>query len=225
MESILSAWRSWSSFKQEYAKHGPFWHAVKLAIGLGCVGWVSLLYIPISTLTANRHHELITSFDRMIPFVPWTWWIYFPGYLLGLLAAIVFVKNDKIYFRTVGAIMLAQIFNSLVYLLLPSTFPRPVDWQGSGLTAEAIRWFWTVDPPNNTFPSSHVALAVLAASALWRERNPWRWLPTATAVGIIITVHTTKQHYWVDTLAGLAMAAFCSWLVFKFFPLSRTQKP
>ncbi len=208
--------------KKEYTKHGVFWMAAKLAIALAVVGWVSLLYMPISAMTENRHHELMTALDRAIPFIPWTWWIYFPGYLFGIFIAVVCAKDDRIYLRTVGAIMLAQVFNSIIYMILPSTYPRPLDWQGTGFTAEAIRWFWTIDPPNNTFPSSHVALAVLSASTLWRERNPWRWLPTATAVGIILTVHTTKQHYWIDTIAGIAMAALCSWLVFRFLPIRRT---
>ncbi|MBN2495570.1 MAG: inositol phosphorylceramide synthase [Deltaproteobacteria bacterium] len=200
-------------------RKGVAWMAWKLAIGLATVGWVALLYMPVSEWTSGRHHDLMTPLDRAIPFVPWTWWIYFPGYLFGLFVAVVAIRRDAVFYRTVLAIMIAQVLNSAIYLLLPSTYPRPLDWQGAGLTAEAIRWFWTVDPPNNTFPSSHVTMAVLAAWGLWRERNPWRWIPSATALGIILTVHTAKQHYWIDTLAGIGMALACGGAVFRLLPL------
>ena len=204
-------------------KKGAFWYSWKVLVGLSTVGWVSLWYMPVAALTEGRSHDLMTSLDRAIPFVPWTWWIYFPGYLFGMFFTIVIIRDDGIYYRSVAAIMLAQVINSAIYLVLPSTFPRPWDWQGAGLTADAIRWFWTIDPPNNTFPSSHVTLAVIAALALWRDRHPLRIVPTLTALGIIITVHTTKQHYWVDTLAGIAMAFLTTHFLFDFWPRLRAR--
>jgi membrane-associated phospholipid phosphatase len=211
-------------FQRQLARKGWVWHIWKQAIGLLTVGWVALLYLPVSRLTAGRSVDLMTAIDRAIPFVPWTWWIYFPGYLFGLIFAIAAMRDDRVFYRSVAAIMLAQVFNSCIYLVLPSTFPRPVDWQASGLTAEAIHWFWTVDPPNNTFPSSHVALATLAALGLWRERNRWRLVPSLTALGIFLTVHTTKQHYWMDSLAGVGMAVWCHWLVFTWWPRFRASQ-
>lgn len=201
------------------AKKGWLWHLWKQVVGLLTVGWVALLYLPVARLTEGRSVDLLTPIDKAIPFVPWTWWIYFPGYLFGLIFAIAAMRDDRIFYRSVAAIMLAQVLNSIIYLAVPSTFPRPTDWQGSGLTAEAIRWFWTLDPPNNTFPSSHVALAWLAALGLWRERNRFRWVPTLTALGIFFTVHTTKQHYWIDSFAGVAMALLAGRLVFGRWPL------
>lgn len=207
-----------SYFSLQMAKKGALWHFCKLVIGLLTVGWVALLYMPVAKLTEDRSYNLMTPLDKIVPFVPWTWWIYFPGYLLGLLVAIVAIRDNRIFLRSVAAIMLAQVFNSIIYMIIPSTFPRPEEWQGTGITAQAIHWFWSMDPPNNTFPSSHVAMASIAAIALWRDHSRWRLVPTATALGIIITVHTAKQHYWVDTLAGVAMAFFSSYLVFTLWP-------
>lgn len=199
-------------------RHGPLWYAWKVALSLATVGFVGALYWPVGELTAGRSFDLMTPLDAAIPFVPWTWWIYFPGYLFGLLFAVLAMRDDGVYYRSIAAIMLAQVFNSVVYLLIPSTFPRPWEWQGTGLTADAIHWYWTVDPPNNTFPSSHVALASLAALGMWRERNPLRLVPTLTALGIFVTVHTTKQHYWIDAVAGVGMGFLCHWLVFDAWP-------
>jgi len=210
-------------FSAVLARKGLAWQAWKMTIGLLTVAWVYVLYMPASHYTADRSYDLLTRLDASIPFIPWTWWLYFPGYLFGLAFAIIAIRDDKVYLRSVAAIMLAQVLNSVVYLTMPSTFPRPVDWQGTGFTAEAIRWFWTIDPPNNTFPSSHVALATLAALALWRERNPWRWVPTLTALGIFVTVHTAKQHYWMDAVAGVAIAFLMHFLVFEGWPRLRDR--
>lgn len=205
-------------FRSALCDKGAFWYAWKILVMLLTVGWVTLLYMPMAALTEGRTYDLTTAVDEAIPFIPWTWWIYFPGYLFGLLFGVLAIRDDGVFYRSVAAIILAQMFNSAFYLVLPSTFPRPLDWHGTGLTAEAIYWFWTIDPPNNTFPSSHVAIAAIAALGLWRERNPLRWVPTLTALGIVITVHTTKQHYWIDTVAGLAMAFFCCFIVFTWWP-------
>ncbi|MBM4319409.1 MAG: hypothetical protein FJ125_05460, partial [Deltaproteobacteria bacterium] len=53
----------------------------KLAWGVAMVGIVALFYFNASRFTAHRSTDLSLLFDRLIPFVPWTWWMYFPGYL------------------------------------------------------------------------------------------------------------------------------------------------
>jgi len=93
-----------------------------------------------------------------------------------------------------------------------------VEWQSTGITAEAIYWFWSIDKPNNTFPSSHVAVALIVATGIWRERNRFRWIPTLTATGIFVTVHTAKQHYWVDTVAGASVGFISQHLVLSWWP-------
>jgi membrane-associated phospholipid phosphatase len=102
-------------------------------------------------------------------------------------------------------VLTAQAISASVYLLVPSTFPRPTaaDLTGWGITRRAVEWFWTIDPPNNTFPSTHVAISTVAALCMWRDRHPLKWLGLAFTVGVFVTVHTAKQHYWMDAVVGV----------------------
>jgi len=196
------------------------WRTLLVAL---TIGMVAAFYYPASALTVHRGYDLMTALDRAVPFVPWTWWIYFPHYVFGLLVTTIAVRDVRLLFRVIFAILLGQLICSGLYLLLPSTFPRPPGvGDADPWTTAAILWFWGTDPANNTFPSAHVANATLAAIGAWTSRQPViRWYATLVAVGVFVTVHTTKQHYWIDAVGGVvvAFAAFC--LALKLWPLPR----
>lgn len=190
------------------------WYTWKMIICLGIVGIVSICYFNASKYTAHRHYDLSTAIDHAIPFVRWTWWIYFPGYLCGLVFCVCAFRNTEKFYKVSLAIVIAQSICTIGFFLLPSTFPRPID-AGPGITGEALRWFWTIDPPNNTFPSKHVCIMTLAAIGLWIDDDNWlKWIGSLFWLGVVITVHTTKQHYLVDAFAGVSVAFFSYWLVF-----------
>ncbi len=185
----------------------------RLAAALIVSAGVATVYYHAAVRTASRSVDLLTAIDTAIPFVPWTWWIYFPGYLAALLLAVFAIRRDDVFVRALLAILVATVICAFVYAICPSRYPRPTDAVLTGLTGDALRWFWTIDPPNNTFPSAHVAISTIAALAMWRDRNPLAWLSVASTVGVIVTVHTTKQHYWIDAVAGLVVARVADRLV------------
>ena len=207
----LQAWHQ--NLSQQSGPRRLGWRIVVLLVS---VGLIAALYSVVGALTVDRSYDLTTAFDAAIPFLPWTWWIYVPGYFFGLIVAVLAIKDDTILYRSLGAILVAQLINCVFYFAIPSSFPRPVAWQGTGLTADLIHWYWRIDKPNNTFPSTHVAIAVIGALGLWRERNRFRWIPTLTAIGVFVTVHTAKQHYWVDSVAGAVVGAVSHHLVFSW---------
>jgi hypothetical protein len=204
-----------------YRLYSPRWFTWRLAWGLATCLAVTIMYFPASHFTLARSHELLTRVDAAIPFVPWTWWIYFPGYLAGLALAILGVRDDRLFFRALVMVALAQAISATVYLLVPSTFPRPsaADLTGYDLTRRAVLWFWTVDPPNNTFPSTHVAISTVAALTMWRDRHPLKWLAVAFTVGVFVTVHTAKQHYWIDAVVGVMVGLGAYRSVLRLWPL------
>jgi len=194
----------------------------------GMIGLVALSYYPASIATASRSYDLTTSLDRAIPFVPWTWWIYFPHYVFGLVVTTILIPDPRVAFRVFLAILLGQLISCTVYFLLPSAYPRPLTvGDADPVTAAALTWFWGIDPPNNTFPSTHVANACLAAMGAWYTKHPVRWYSLAVAVGVFITVHTAKQHYWIDAVGGVVVAYVAFHWAFRIWPMavsrSRTE--
>ncbi len=194
------------------------WYCWKFAIAASIVGLVSFCYFNAARLTAHRQNDLSNPIDSAIPFIRWTFWIYFPGYLAGIFFSVFAFRNTKTFYKTCLAIIIGQTICTIFFFIIPSTFPRPLD-SGTGLTGEALRWFWVLDPPNNTFPSKHVCIMTLCALGLWTDdNNHLKWISTLFWFGVLVTVHTCKQHYLVDAIAGVGVGWFSYWVVFRWWP-------
>lgn len=204
------------------------WYLWKFAISVSIIGLVSIFYFNAAKMTAHRQNDLSIPLDHAIPFVRWTFWIYFPGYIAGILFSVFAFRNTDTYYKTCLAIVIGQTICTIGFFLLPSTFPRPLD-SGGGLTGEALRWFWVLDPPNNTFPSKHVCIMTICALGMWRDdNNRLKWISALFWAGVVVTVHTFKQHYLVDAVAGVGVALFSYWIVFNWWPnrkSARAAKP
>ena len=103
--------------------------------------------------------------------------------------------------RGYGALM---AICSVFFVFYPVEYPRdPLVVQHMGdWTLAVVRG---ADPPTNCFHSSHCAVAIFAALGLRRVR-PSAALPgLAVALGICVATILTRQHYLIDTVAGMAL--------------------
>jgi len=102
---------SWNGFKiwHEELNHrrGSALLAWRFFVLLVVTGGIAAIYSPVAILTQDRSYDLMTSFDEAIPFLPWTWWIYFPGYLFGLTVAVLTMRDNRILYGSIAAIVMA----------------------------------------------------------------------------------------------------------------------
>jgi membrane-associated phospholipid phosphatase len=193
---------------------GPWaWYRYKIVAALIGTGVFLGTYRVVALLAEGRSVDLMTPLDHAIPFIPWTWWLYIPAYALGLLVAIGLIDDRRVFHRVIVALLCMGAFNSVFYLAIPSVYPRPVDALEPGLTAMAFEWLWATDLPNNTFPSSHVAVGALSVFVARLSKSPWALIPLLCAVSVSLSVLTTKQHYWVDSVSGWMVAGLAYWLI------------
>jgi hypothetical protein len=158
----------------------------------------------------TRARELATPLDRAIPFVAWTVWIYlwvFPAAYLPLFV----VRCPGLFRRTMVAYVVAIALSLAVFVAVPVT--------SSGLRVDAatldatrfspwaVALLYELDPPYNLFPSLHLSIAALAASSVWRADRRIGALTAAGVALIGVSICTVKQHFVLDGLAGLALAA------------------
>jgi membrane-associated phospholipid phosphatase len=160
------------------------------------------------------HYLPQLSLERAIPLLPWTFVIYTSDYVLILLVILVLQQKEQVEsFARMAFGVLGCC--GLFFWLLPTTYPRPVyppvdNW----LIATLMQFILTTDQPHNCFPSMHVALTGVSAWAMrpfGRTVHALFWLWT---LAIIVSTLTTKQHYFLDILGGLAvmvMIAGCEW--------------
>jgi membrane-associated phospholipid phosphatase len=141
-----------------------------------------------------------------------------------IVLATLYARGEFIRFREFGlALSLAFYLGLVGYMLVPAIGPRyamaaelgaPLD--GIWLTARAAAaWNALESVKRDCFPSLHTALTTISLIYFWRYRRTWKWgrfLLFACAPLIFSLWCSTiylRYHYFVDVLAGFALAFFC----------------
>lgn len=172
----------------------------------------------------------LTTWDKQIPLIPWTFWVYSSVYFIYLTSCAV-QKDLENFSKFLYGYVFAYTVSSIFFVLFPTTFPReayPLPPETGELTAQAFDWFRTIDHPTNCFPSMHVGSCVMSAMPFYRRRPKVFFLFALWAVAISLTTLTTKQHYLVDVLGGAIFGLFSHLLLFKWVrtrPLTNDKHP
>ncbi|MBM4318378.1 MAG: hypothetical protein FJ125_00080 [Deltaproteobacteria bacterium] len=143
------------------------------------------------------------ALDARLPMLSQLTLIYVTMYWFFILPAL-YGREQEHFWSLLRAYAALMVVCSAVFVLFPVAFPRePLVVRHLGDWTLAI--VHGADPPINCFPSSHCAVAILAALAM-RDIHPPGQLPAlALALGICLATVFTKQHYVVDTLAGMLL--------------------
>jgi membrane-associated phospholipid phosphatase len=138
--------------------------------------------------------------------------LIYVGIYWFFITPLLFGQGREFFWPTLKGYASVLLICGAFFTLYPVSYPRdPLVVRHFGDWAlEVVR---RADPPINCFPSSHCAVAVFAALGLLRFR-PQAFLPGAfVALGICAATVFTRQHYLIDTLAGMLLGA-CIYLWF-----------
>ncbi len=178
----------------------------------GCYLFVNLIN---SRRDLSAFADLEIALDRWVPFLEWTWTIYYLGDLYIILwGAFVVWRMPKPWFRqAILAYAGMVVVGAAIQLALPARAP----WPETLTDAQSWVHGLIVMRPYACLPSMHVALSVLPA-ALGVAVLDDRWLRTMSvgfAILITISTVTLKEHFVLDAAAGvlLALSAYVYWLV------------
>ncbi len=170
----------------------------------------------------GRAHTLHTAFDDAIPLVPWTVFLYSWVYASALYPVFV-LRSRALLRRAVVAATLTLTVAFVCFAVYPVTSvglrPDPSLLDDTRFDEWGLRLTYFADPPYNLFPSLHLGTATVAALSAGRAS---RWLGLAGApvvLAIAVTICTTKQHYLVDGVAAMVLAAAV------WFAVLRTARP
>ncbi len=175
---------------------------------------------------ANRTFEhkidFLLPIDHLIPFMPWTVFVYQSLYIMVLVGGI--ICPPRHFIRIMGALILAECIAFCLFAIFTSHYPRPnpADMDSSFWQA-VYQFLHASDNPGNTFPSLHATFAYLIG---WRMRivtGSWLWVMWGFVISL--TTMTTKQHYIVDVLAAVPFAYFINRVVFGSLDRESKQAP
>ena len=144
------------------------------------------------------------AFESRLEPIPWTGWIYLSYFGLLIFSGLR-LRNSGYAARSAGAIAFVITLSGAFFLLYPTTIVRS-PLAGDGLSASVLRWIRRVDPPNNCFPSLHVAMSFICALLLLRTSHRAGVPVLLWAILVSISTVTTKQHTLLDALGGIAVA-------------------
>lgn len=166
------------------------------------------LYIAIAHLVTRRPlHAPELSLDRAFPVVPAWALVYGALYLFLIVLPVFVVRQDELLRHTVFAYLSVWIAAYAVFLAYPTVAPRPTEVMGDGFAVWGLRFLYEADPPLNCFPSLHVAHSFVSALACLRVHRGVGALALGCASVVGLSTLFTKQHYVLDVLAGMLLAA------------------
>jgi membrane-associated phospholipid phosphatase len=153
--------------------------------------------------------------DNLMPFLPWTVWIYIVEYAYFIIAYFGLRNNENIT-RYFYAYMFILLFSIVIFIFYPVTFPRqdfPVD---KNIPSEWALWFLRtyMDNPANCLPSLHVSSCFISSFCFWKES---KWKTAVLVFGSVlvsISTMTTKQHYFVDVWTAFLLTVVAYWFFF-----------
>ena len=166
-------------------------------------------YFLIQNIVSHQH-ELLTDLDTFIPFMPDFVWIYHS--LVPVIGATLFllVNNRRNFFNTFWACLGATFIIHLIYVLMPSFYPRP-DIIPAGLSEQLLALTYEIDNGSNTFPSGHVCYSWILFLGVFYSQDAKKTFGLRTlfllwAIGVTLSTLTLKVHYVVDVVGGFALA-------------------
>jgi membrane-associated phospholipid phosphatase len=187
----------------------------KIWVGpLGIVAFVVFYMLPNHFNLFEPAYLYMFEFEKLIPFIDWTIWIYMSDYLYIAIVFILLKDKDnmnKLYYSQIFLLMVSMI----IFFLLPTQYPRP-EVEYNGLSGYLVEVLYSADTPGNACPSIHVAMTFLAGFGFLKEKKylfPWFML---WAIMISLSTLTVKQHYFLDIIVGLLMSILLYFVGRKF---------
>lgn len=155
------------------------------------------------------HYSMAIPLDAYFPLLPWMVLIYLGCYLFWVVNYILATRYDRQYMaRFVVADLMSKAVCLLCFLLLPATLVRP-EITGTGLCDRLLRLVYSADAADNLFPSIHCLVSWLCWIGVRKNQAIPRWYRNFSLVFAVLVCLSTlmvKQHVFVDTIAGIALA-------------------
>lgn len=158
------------------------------------------------------HHNIESSLDGVIPFLPFTVVIYLGCYLFWIVNYILIARQGK---QEICRFFVADFLSRMVclacYLIYPTTNTRPMVG-AEGVWNQVVIALYRVDAADNLFPSIHCLVSWFCYIGIRGKRSIPRWYRAASCVMallVCISTLTTKQHVIADVIGGVALAEIC----------------
>jgi len=157
------------------------------------------------------YHNIATSADRAMPFIPQFVYIYLGFFVFWILNFILAAKIGKHFFyRVIAAFILSDAFCFLVYVFFPTTNAglRP-EIAGDSASMWLMTMVYTFSKPTNLFPSTHCFVTWLSFICVRGQKEIplfYRVFSFIFALAVFAATQFTKQHVLIDIVSAVILA-------------------
>lgn len=197
-------------------------HLVFLAIMLALNLAMAFAYFQINAHSFSRADHsgwLSVGLDQIIPFQP-SWVFVYVLFYAYLFLPLFFFAPQRTKQQFIWGYFFVCLVSHTIHLVMPVALPRPT-LEVTGFTSWLLNGIYNLDHPANTFPSIHVANTTLVTLFYSRHVASNRAV-TATLwiITFLIAYSTvaTRQHFFVDSIAGMVLAFVTYHLVLRWRP-------
>ncbi len=175
-----------------------------LVIAVNC-----FVFYVTRLITAHApHYDVSIWLDDVIPFMPEFILVYILAigqwvFVLALAAR----EGKDFYYKATAAEMSSKVFVFLIFLFLPTSMERG-QIKGNDIFDMLTRMIYTLDAPNNLFPSIHCLDSWVCLRVVCRMKTVPKWLKICNAIFsllVFVSVVLVKQHLFVDILGGIVI--------------------
>lgn len=166
---------------------------------------------------------VVDSSQLLVTLTSWTYWLS-QFTVLGLTLLWVYLRRNDAFLRFRNSILLANVIGLAGYVLLPTAPPRMFPDLGFVDTLAAFGGLnhgsaviELASNPYAAMPSLHAAdsLIVGVTMALIVRKPIWKALWLAWPVWVSFCVIATGNHFWLDILAGAAIAGLAAAVIYR----------
>lgn len=173
----------------------------------------SLVYYVSRIIASGKpHFDFSLRIDDSIPFAAWTILIYWGCYLFWIINYILCSRFDKKQAqRFLSADLLGKTVCLFFYIFIPTTMSRP-DIVGQDIFSVLMRLLYALDAADNLLPSIHCFVSWMCYIGMRGDARyslQYRIFSCLFAVAVCISTLTTKQHVFIDVIAGIVLAEGC----------------
>lgn len=170
-------------------------------------------YLVIGSIVSGGPlHAPEMALDRAMPIDP-AWSMVYVSLFLAALLPVFVVHQQELIRRVVLAYLSIWLVAYAFFLAYPTIAPQHAEVIGDGFNAVALRAIHDADVQYNCFPSLHVGQCFLAALTCYSVHRGVGIVAGLWAALVGVSTLYTKQHYFVDVVAGVVLA-FVAYLVF-----------
>lgn len=179
-------------------------------------------YLVIGELVAGgRLHAPDLPWDRAIPMDP-AWSMVYVSLFLAALLPVFVVHQQELIRRVVLAYLSIWLVAYAIFLAYPTIAPQHAEVVGDGFNAVALRAIHDADVQYNCFPSLHVGQCFLASLTCYSVHRGVGIVTGVWAALVGVSTLYTKQHYFVDVVAGVVLAAVAYLVFLRSYPRDAT---